>query len=101
MTSTMIEHNAFTSVDSKEITPSLTNITEESKFSNSTHSSSSTSSYSSYLTNDSSEFGETQYFTNPSCASECFQEVNSSFFQNKEENNMWAMIIVGGGGANS
>ena len=94
MTSTMIEHNAFTSVDSKEITPSLTNITEESKFSNSTHSSPSKSSYSSYLTNDSSEFGETQYFTNPSCASECFQEVNSSFFQNKEENNTMVYVCI-------
>lgn len=68
VTSTMIHQEAFAK---QQASPSLTFISEESTCSIS----------SDYSEECSSHFELTQYFTNPSCASDAFQDVNPSFFE--------------------
>ena len=85
ITSTMIQHNTYASFESEQTAPSLTCISEEestysSAYSNSTYSSP-ISVGSSIFTTDSSDFEQTQYYTNPSCESECFRDVNPSYFE--------------------
>lgn len=99
ITSTMIQQNTIASFDSVQTSPSLTCISEESTysssaFSNTTYSSpASKRTNTSIFTNDSSDFEQTQYYTNPSCASDAFQDVNPSFFDNYARTDMIYVCI--------
>ena len=80
ITSTMIQQNTYASFESEQTAPSLTCISEEESTCSSAYSDSAysapISAGSSIFTTDSSDFEQTQYYTNPSNVSDCFQSVD-------------------------